>query len=462
MPIIQSLPTGQDWLIQFMQRLGYQDEEGLCFGISHMGMQAVQLNDLATFNRRLHKLYELSCSGVTIVDVDTKAFLDGVITYQDPEVCREVMDGGEKTYHQETLLSNAIVAPASLLSEAGQLAKIADFSVDDDVGADQPAIFYTHAYVHHQHETKARQCFKALQAENAWQDLHRVSQASAALVTNRDISWLQLAVKHNDIEKAQALLEAKSDVMRDASTLGKDTILELAIDNRYAEMSLLLASYGASADDISQSMLLFTAESSQDTPQQALIKYQKALEKIALIIKCGAEPRYDLVEEYPDNTGALKKTLDTAKAIYELAQRLTPTGEISANRRAAFAKMRIHVLCCDNAAKAETIYNNFIATDNHAQALLALEKNYRCNDPLRGAARNKLHKHVDDFYEASANGNLMNVNALVGLLDDINGTIPAGCCFFAGKPKEDVYVGEIKRLNAEAIGERAVELAWHW
>jgi uncharacterized protein len=51
----------QDWFIERMQKLGYKpDSKGVCFGIAHMGMQAVLANDIETFDRRIKKIHEIS------------------------------------------------------------------------------------------------------------------------------------------------------------------------------------------------------------------------------------------------------------------------------------------------------------------------------------------------------------------------------------------------------------------
>jgi len=49
------IPEGQEWFIERSKSLGYKTREsGMCFGIAHMGMQAMLARDLKTFDDRLH------------------------------------------------------------------------------------------------------------------------------------------------------------------------------------------------------------------------------------------------------------------------------------------------------------------------------------------------------------------------------------------------------------------------
>lgn len=61
MPSTLEIPRGQNWIIHMMKDMNFplQDENGICFGISHMGMQAVLAKDCKTFNKRLHSIYNL-------------------------------------------------------------------------------------------------------------------------------------------------------------------------------------------------------------------------------------------------------------------------------------------------------------------------------------------------------------------------------------------------------------------
>ena len=79
MPKTRLLPKRQDWLIIRMKRLGYHSNvDGVCYGIAHMGMQAILSERIAEFNDRLIKLK------IEILQdtVDLRAFFDGVQLYQ--------------------------------------------------------------------------------------------------------------------------------------------------------------------------------------------------------------------------------------------------------------------------------------------------------------------------------------------------------------------------------------------
>src|SRR3990167_1972938 len=54
------LPEGQDWLIDRMIKvIPTADSEGICFGIAHMGMQAILSGDEEAFNQRLQAIYNI-------------------------------------------------------------------------------------------------------------------------------------------------------------------------------------------------------------------------------------------------------------------------------------------------------------------------------------------------------------------------------------------------------------------
>lgn len=47
------MPSNQDWLIKRMQKCNYDcDEQGVCQGVSYMGMQAILVRDTSTFDKR--------------------------------------------------------------------------------------------------------------------------------------------------------------------------------------------------------------------------------------------------------------------------------------------------------------------------------------------------------------------------------------------------------------------------
>jgi hypothetical protein len=50
-------PSRKDWLINLMQALGYEaNEQGVCFGIASMGLQAMLASDVASFDARIQAL----------------------------------------------------------------------------------------------------------------------------------------------------------------------------------------------------------------------------------------------------------------------------------------------------------------------------------------------------------------------------------------------------------------------
>lgn len=51
---------GEHWLFTRMQKLGYKsDPKGNCFGVAHMGAQAIILGQLERFDSRIHLINEI-------------------------------------------------------------------------------------------------------------------------------------------------------------------------------------------------------------------------------------------------------------------------------------------------------------------------------------------------------------------------------------------------------------------
>jgi ankyrin repeat protein len=54
------LPQGQTWIVQPMQSIGLRSNPGgVCYGITHMAMHAILLEDIDTLNTRLYKIHTL-------------------------------------------------------------------------------------------------------------------------------------------------------------------------------------------------------------------------------------------------------------------------------------------------------------------------------------------------------------------------------------------------------------------
>ena len=97
----------QSFLIERMKALGYGiEEDGLCFGISHMAMQAFLIGDFDTFYDRLIAIHDTSLNefqaprGVTPVHSNKiKSFLpffDGIALYQYPDIFKSVFFSKEE------------------------------------------------------------------------------------------------------------------------------------------------------------------------------------------------------------------------------------------------------------------------------------------------------------------------------------------------------------------------------
>lgn len=119
---------GQSWLIERMQALGYHIVgEGVCFGIVSMALQAFLVNYLETFNQRLKTIESLprsvfynnfellkekrekcltdgylrEANAIQKNIVDLRAFCDGVILHQSPEINDDFLGDDSKTNVQD-------------------------------------------------------------------------------------------------------------------------------------------------------------------------------------------------------------------------------------------------------------------------------------------------------------------------------------------------------------------------
>lgn len=112
MAISRTIHKGQEWLIKTFEKLGYScPSAGVCFGLALMGIQALLLNDLGTFDERL---LLLSLGEMTS---DIGAFAEGVLMHQQPEVYASWFEAAE-VLTQSALLSFSLMK-SEKLSEAG-------------------------------------------------------------------------------------------------------------------------------------------------------------------------------------------------------------------------------------------------------------------------------------------------------------------------------------------------------
>ncbi len=129
----------QFWYLSRMKALGYEIEsEGMCFGLTHMAMQAFLSDDLKTFNERLKKIYEMPLNDFKedfselrkkqqqlIIEgrtddafvinqsiVDTLAFFDGISLYAQTGKYRDMFSG--KVLDQDALKTMQVTLPVSL------------------------------------------------------------------------------------------------------------------------------------------------------------------------------------------------------------------------------------------------------------------------------------------------------------------------------------------------------------
>jgi ankyrin repeat protein len=155
----QPIPIGQHWLISRMDKLDYlADYKGICFGVAHMAMQAILLNDLKTFNARLNLINhipseqlinKIAAVNQTIISLHEKAkkenkevelylsneerllisippFLEGVSLYQKPDAYPDVFL--LQPLGQQVDIVEELIRPQMLADREAKAEKIASFS----------------------------------------------------------------------------------------------------------------------------------------------------------------------------------------------------------------------------------------------------------------------------------------------------------------------------------------------
>lgn len=139
-----ALPVNQDWLLQRIKKLGYLVQSGVCFGMAHMGMQAVLTNDLEAFDKRLD---EIAATPVNQLEarlknarrayrknkqhsfnfLETIPFLDGITLYQNCDLYPDYFESGSAPSSQNAQLTAPLVM-SNNLNEKGGPQKICDFT----------------------------------------------------------------------------------------------------------------------------------------------------------------------------------------------------------------------------------------------------------------------------------------------------------------------------------------------
>ncbi len=108
------MPGGQQWFIGLMRNLGYQGDEGVCFGVSHMALQAALAGEMDKFNSRFdliqtyvnrpaelkNDIEEAKKAVITKKPLtelqekllDIQAFFDGIELYQLPIKSNKILN----------------------------------------------------------------------------------------------------------------------------------------------------------------------------------------------------------------------------------------------------------------------------------------------------------------------------------------------------------------------------------
>jgi len=119
MPI---LPKGQKWLIDRAKALGYRSNPlGVCHGVSHMGIQAWHLNDMATLKNRFKRIYSIPTHQMAKkADLDMLAYFDGIELYQQPAYYyQKVFETNISQRKEDAQIVAKYVQPQKLLDQGG-------------------------------------------------------------------------------------------------------------------------------------------------------------------------------------------------------------------------------------------------------------------------------------------------------------------------------------------------------
>lgn len=121
------------WIMECMQQLGYtSDLGGVCFGMAHMGMQAILARDLAIFDQRLQRIHNLYKTGTLKAEVEKARrnpssdnplleippFFDGLELYHQPFLYPYLFES-EKKLDQNAVLTAPLVMSQSLEKQQG-------------------------------------------------------------------------------------------------------------------------------------------------------------------------------------------------------------------------------------------------------------------------------------------------------------------------------------------------------
>jgi len=115
--MISSRPLdGQTYLVDIMQRYGYQAEK-LCYGLTLTAVQALLLNQRDVFDARLASLYALHMQALTpqvaSLTADIRAFFESVLFHQQPNKYAAWF-GNQGPYFQLSTLTFPYVCPTLL------------------------------------------------------------------------------------------------------------------------------------------------------------------------------------------------------------------------------------------------------------------------------------------------------------------------------------------------------------
>lgn len=119
-----------DSLIREMKEFGYRsNSEGVCFGVAHMGKQAILSEDIDSFNHHIQTLIEAKKTKTVNSDqrVEISAFFDGIELYFQSNRYPSLYEEDDRPKHQDTLSAAQYVSSEALEAKGGSV-KLSSFS----------------------------------------------------------------------------------------------------------------------------------------------------------------------------------------------------------------------------------------------------------------------------------------------------------------------------------------------
>ncbi len=442
----RELPRGQQWIIQTIKKfnLPLTDERGICFGIAHMGMQAVLSGDLETFNRRLLTIYDLYVQDDApwadqpdkLAKIDVETFFKGALHYQQANSCTELLGEEYKTYKLENadaavtrigefsgcysaaelthfiqgLKNNFIgkTGPVSLIFNSSNHSICVSYDPNKNhwifinanqlpgkiihdtaelaeytvsaFSSNETAIFTTHVYTAHSDKAKAEHCLAEWQKEKSWQDIHSVTHEKAKLVDSYGATWLYHAANENHLDTAESLLQHQAD-------------LNYLDEDGYYDVSPTVIT--AHNNNTNMMKLMIENGANLNAISLSMLAFLEKYSIMVLLIKYGVTFTPDLSENLKETVkSSIITLLEDAAKIYEISTRLDHiAAEPNSLRYQAIQQIKQKARDATLSKDANDLVDSFIKLDTMAETFVSISNQHSHNSlkTLKKTIQDNIH-----------------------------------------------------------------------